>query len=381
MTEDLIQQVATYIKNAKQAAILLSQEPSIDALGSAYALQSVITAQGGGAMIFSSASSLPSLPFFQSPTPVMSALGSGQEFSIKVSNANAQPGELRYDMLPDGVIIFLKPKQGQFKTSDVSVTPAVSKPDVIFTLGVATPEQLGELYTANPNLFFESPVVNIDVNPGNEYYGAVNAINANATSIAEHLMDAVSLFPENLKQDTVATGLLAGIIEQTQSFRDPKTTPVTLSKAAQLIEAGARQQDIIQHLFKTKPFPLLQLWGRALARLSSVPEKSLLYSGLTKADMERTSGNTTALVEVLRDLIDMVSGFNVIALAAEVESGIEILIAGLPHVRVVEIIQKLGAVNELPHRLVGKYEYVRTVLKAQPLAEVQQLLVKAMPSQ
>ncbi len=380
MTNDLIQQVEARIKTGKQAAILLSQEPTLDALVSAFALQSVITAQGNTATIFSAAKSLPVLHFFEVLPPVVSSLATTSEFAVKISNSHAQPGELRYDMLPDGVVIYLKPKQGEFKPSDVTITPAIAKADVVFTLGVASPEQLGALYTDNPKLFFENPVVNIDVNPANEYYGAVNAINTNTTSIAEHLMDIALLFPESLKQDLVSTGLLAGIIEQTQSFRDPKTTPVTLSKAAQLIEAGARQQDIIQHLFKTKPFPVLQLWGRALARLTSVPDKSLLYSGLTKADMERTSGNPSTLIEVLRDLIEMVSGFNVIALAADTDSGIEMLVAGVPHAKVTEIIQKLGAPAALAHPLLGKYEYVHTLLPAQPLGEIQRLLEQAVVS-
>ncbi len=267
MADDETKQFINVLNEAKNIAFLLSGEPSLDALVSARALQAIVSGKGGNGVIVSGSTTIPQTLFFSQPVSVQKTFGGADQLVVKISNANAKPGELRYESEPDGLVIYLKAKEGIFSASDVTVIPASGKLDAIVTLGVSNLDQLGKIYTEHTEVFFSTPIYNIDNNPANEYYGTVNLVNVKAGSISELVFDIAEGIPDSFDNDLVSTGLLAGVIEQTQSFRDPKTTPSTLSKAARLITSGARQQDIIQHLFKTKPFATLQLWGRAMARL------------------------------------------------------------------------------------------------------------------
>ena len=372
MRTDSVTQASSILTSAKTAAILLPQTLTLDHICAAIALQEVLHSHGVAASIFSSAEVIPPLPFLTSQPIIRKAFSKGDQFAVKISSVHAKPGELRYEVEDDGVVIYLKSQSGEFRPEDVSVVPGRKKFDVLVSVGVQNMEQLGSVYTDNAAVFFETPHLVIDILPTNEYFGTTNIVQVTASSLSEVVMDVVSAFPESLKSDQVSTALLAGIISKTHSFRDPRTTPGTLAKSAQLVEAGARQQDIIQHLFKTKPLPVLQLWGRALARIATLPEHSALYSSVTQSDFDKTGATTAVLPEVLRDMVEMVTGFSLVALFVEAGQGVQVLLAGLPHVDLASIGEQLGAHVSASYPLTGKYVYINETVTAKTVSEMQQ---------
>jgi hypothetical protein len=396
-----MENLPTILKNitqAKRIAIALPQQLTLDAVCAALALQITITSQPDKTVtLFSASTDVPALPFLgpEAQHPQLnSALSNSNGLAIKIANSHAQSKELRYEKTSEGgLVIFVTPAgAGQFLESDVSVLPNAASFDLVIILGAANFEQLGSVYTDNTKLFFETPNINIDIDPSNEYYGTVNAVNTTATSLCEVVMDIIEAIPNALSNETVSTSLLAGIISQTASFRDPKTTPATLLKASRLVASGAKRQNIIQHLFKTKPLPLLQLWGRALARLTVMPEKQALTAVITATDLEKTKVETESLPIVLRDIVEMVTGYSLVILLAELPAAVsngannsankvQALLAGLPHENILQLASKLIAAdnpsadnsNLKISLLVGKHEYVSFPL-SKPLAEIQQML-------
>lgn len=393
-----MENLPTILKNitqAKRIAIALPQQLTLDAVCAALALKTAIISQPDKSVtLFSTSTDVPALPFLDSAAQnpqLNSALSSGNGLAIKIANSHAQPKELRYEKTPEGgLVVFITPSEGQFMESDVTILPNATSFDLVIILGATNFEQLGSVYTDNTKLFFETPNINIDIDPTNEYYGSVNVVNATATSLCEVVMDIIEAIPDALANETVSTSLLAGIISQTASFRDPKTTPATLLKASRLVTRGAKQQNIIQHLFKTKPLPLLQLWGRALARLSAMPEKQALTAVITASDLEKTKVEIDSLAIVLRDIIEMVTGYSLVILLAELPaalsnggSKVQVLLAGLPHENILQLAGKLIAadnpmsdnMNLKVATLIGKHEYASFSL-TKPLAEVQQILTE-----
>ena len=369
------------INQAKRIAVVLPQHLSLDVLCAAIALKTAIFSQA--VTVFSAAGEQPVLPFLTNLAElpkIYNALGSGSGLAIKVSNSHAQPGELRYEKTNDGLVIFITPSseatKGEFLETDVSVLPSAANFDLVIILGAQNFEELGSIYTDNTKLFFETPKINIDINPANEYYGTLNFINTTATSLSEVVMDIIEAIPEALKNEIVSTSLLAGIISQTASFRDPKTTPTALLKASRLVAVGAKQQEIIQHLYKTKSLPLLQLWGRALARLTAQPEKQTLTAVVTASDLEKTKVGVESLPVVLRDIIEMVTSYSLVILLAElpVAAGVQVLLAGLPHENISQTALEISKdANSKPANLVGKYEYTSFLVK-NSLTDVQQII-------
>ncbi len=363
------------ISESKRVALVLPEQLSVDSFCAGLALAYSLP----NAMIFSATPSLPELPFLSGLPRVASGLSESDQLVIKISNKNTQAKDLRYEQTNDGLAIYISPSQGQFTERDVLVLPSAANFDLVIVLGAANFEQLGKIYTENTKLFFNTPTINIDNNPSNEFYCTLNFVNTTASSLCEVVMDIIEGMPrgqgKGLLKEPVATVLLAGIVNQTASFRDPKTTPAALQKASRLVEAGAKQQDIIQHMFKTKPLPLLQLWGRALARLTAYPDKQALMAVVTASDLEKTHESTESLAIVLRDIIEMVTGYSLVAFLAELPAGkgVQVLLAGLPFEKLEQMAQQLSGGNEAikPQTLGGKYLYVSVNAPGASLSDVQ----------
>ncbi len=371
MTE--IQTIIKSINTAKQIAIILPKQANIDLVSSAVGLATALPSKS--ATIFGIEPA--SLPFIKNEPKIYSALNSGSQLAIKISSKNAQPGELRYEKANDGLTVFITPKEGQFKESDVTVLPGAANFDLVIILGAPNLEAIDSLYTENTKLFFETLHINIDINPTNEFFGSINFVQTTASSVSEVVMDILEAMSGKISSEVVSTALLAGIISQTSSFRDPKTTPQAMLKASRLVEAGAKQQDIIQHLFKTKPLSLLQLWGRALARLVALPEKQILTAVVTKSDLEKTHTGVDSLPLVARDIIEMITGYSLVILLAELPAGgVQAVVSGLPFEDLNKIVEQLnyfGAINK--NSLTGKHEFVSIHLN-DDLNHVQELLNK-----
>jgi len=230
-------------------------------------------------------------------------LEASQSFVISVNTSQAALDELSYEAKPDRVDIFLKPKTGKFSQTDVSFKSARFPYDLIITLHTPSLDNLGEIYEKNTDLFFETPIINIDHHPNNEYYGQINHVDLTATSTAEIVANLIEEFESGLMDESIATSLLTGIIVETNSFQHVKTTPKAFLKASQLIAQGGRHQDIIRELYKTKSISLLKLWGRALARLREIKELSMAYSIVNFQDIEKTAAKPEDISGVMKELV------------------------------------------------------------------------------
>lgn len=377
MAEDYIKQTQNLLKGAKNIALLLPAELSLDEYCAAVALKLVFQRETVAVSIFSDAKKTPEAPFLSEQPEIRNRFSKSDNFAVKISTAHAQPSELRYELEPDGLVVYLKTKSGEFLAEDVSVLPLRQKFDLFVSLGVSKLEQLGGLYTDNAAVFFDTPHINIDTKADNEYFGTVNAVSVTTSSICEIVLEILA---DQSLSESVATALLAGIIDRTHSFRDPRTNPKTLAAAAQLVTAGAKQQEIIHYLFKTKPFPVLQLWGRALARLAVVSADSLIHTVVTKRDLEKTQADASMLPEVLRDIIEIVTGYSLVALFAELPEQTQLLLAGLPHANLQSIAAKLGAPAGPTQSLVGQFEYLSVTFKGKATTELQEELLQAIRS-
>ena len=347
--------INSLIQPAKQIAIILPELLSVDHVCTAMALSLHLKQQSKFVQIFSSSKDVPPLGFLSEKPAITSNFGNSAEFTIKVLSRNAKPKQLRYEKDNDDLLIYITPESGKFGEQDIELLPASQDFDLLIMIGVSSMESLGELYSKNSELFYQSTKIAINNNIEQEYYAALTWVEASSASISEQI-GAWLEQDKHVTSETMATLLLAGIIDQTQSFRDPKTTPHTLDMASELVTLGARQQDIIQHLFKTKPFSLLQLWGRAMARVKVAKENQLLYSVITKQDFEKTETSIQLLPQVLKELIGMANNYQLVMLVAELDQGVKVMVAGLPHVRLKTLLKLLDPnIIAESEKLLGNY--------------------------
>ena len=101
----------------------------------------------------------------------------------------------------------------------------------------------------------------------------------------------------------IATSLLTGIISKTKSFQSTTVTPKSLAISSYLIENGARRDDIIKNLYRTKSINTLKLWGRALARLKTEMDGRIVWSLLNRQDFIKSGAQENDLEGVVDELI------------------------------------------------------------------------------
>jgi phosphoesterase RecJ-like protein len=143
---------------------------------------------------------------------------------------------------------------------------ALGLADLLIFVDCADVSRLGPLYYQHTQeLERHRDVVNIDHHVTNTRFGTENLVVPAAASTSEiitAMYDAIGVEIEPRE----ASILLAGIYGDTLGLRTPSTSPASLRMAAELIEAGADLDAIVDNLFRLKPYSTVCLWGEALQR-------------------------------------------------------------------------------------------------------------------
>jgi phosphoesterase RecJ-like protein len=116
----------------------------------------------------------------------------------------------------------------------------------------------------------ELEIVVIDHHRNNKSFGQVNLLDTTSPATAEILF----LFFEDIKLDItkeLADLLLAGIIDDTGSFKFPSTTARTFKIASDLIARGADKDKILLPLLFSHDINEMKFWGSALQLLEIDP--------------------------------------------------------------------------------------------------------------
>ncbi len=318
MVEQIEKQVIDAIGKANRILLALPQNPNGDALGAGLALFAFFKKLEKNPEIVCAASNLSPFGFLSGIEELKKDLQVFQSFVISLKTTAAHLDELSYEVEPERVDIFLKPKDGKFTPQDVSFRNAKFPYDLIVTLDTPSLEHLGQIYEKNTDLFFETAIINIDHHPNNEHYGEINLVDLTATATSEILVSLLENFEAGLIDEAIATNLLTGIIVETNSFQHVKTTPRAFLKASNLIAQGGKHQEIIRELYKTKNISLLKLWGRALARVREVEELGLTYSLVTATDLEKAGASPDDIYGVMKELVANLAGRKIILFLAEV---------------------------------------------------------------
>lgn len=315
------QQWSEQVKVAKSILILPHANPDGDALGSALALKIALTKLGKEVTVATSGPVQDIYTFLPQFENLIPDLVIQKDLLVILDETQAKIGNVTLKRVSETkLMVVITPKEGILTKNDVRLEEGMFNTDLIIALDCANPDMLGPIYKENPNLFYEIPVINIDHHPGNSNFGKVNIVDLTASSVAEilvSLLETLAKDTPNLIDGDVATALLTGLTYDTGSFQNSNTTPKSLTVAAQLVAAGARQQEIVKQLFKTRSLSTLRLWGRALSYIREDSELRFAWSILTKADFvasRATPNNASGLID---ELLKTVSGMDFVLLLSE----------------------------------------------------------------
>jgi phosphoesterase RecJ-like protein len=328
------QQAIELVRSADRVLVLTHIDPDGDAIGSLLALTLTLRKLKKTVMAAVAGNVPTAMSFLPSLDSIAHQITGGKEFTISIDTSEVEVEKLGYKTLPEEkkLNVVVTTKNGVLEPRHVTLGTSLTPYDLIIVLDAPDLDRLGDLYDKDPELFYNVPVINIDHHPSNEYYGKVNWVDVTATSTAEILVSLIEALGssghgDEMPQTTlvdpdIATALLTGITTDTGSFQNTNTTPKSLTIAAQLVGSGARQQEIIRHIFKTKPLTTLRLWGKALTHITSVPLGRFVYSTLSAADYHEAGAKSDESSGVVDELMKSAPGIDFVMLIVERNGGV-----------------------------------------------------------
>ena len=286
-----------------------------DAIASALALRQILTKNNKNVDIVSPKFSLPhNLAFLKDSKIIKNNIIATRQAEISINIKEVGLNNFSYKIDGDDLKIYLSPKTGTFNFKNIKTNSGELQYDLIIVLDTPDLLLLGDIYIKNKLLFDNVPVINIDHSPQNENFGDINAVDiksSSATEIVWHLIEASKNLDEN-----ILNCILAGIVSKTKNFRLPNINPKTLEVVGKLIELGAKRNEVVEGLYKTKAVETLKLWGRALSRLKQ--DNQIIWSLLTRNDFIHSGADQKMLPDVIHELISTSPNTDIIVLFFEI---------------------------------------------------------------
>ncbi len=314
----------TVIEEHQRILVVPHANVDPDGLSSALACYQVLRALGKDATVVCPDTLPESLEFLPGFEKLSREVEEQQNFVVTINlDGGVEVDKLRYTVEEHKVNIIVVPKHGRIRREHLSFSEGESRYDLIIVVDTADLALLGSAYTDHIDLFSSVPILNVDHHISNTKFGQITLIDptaASATEVLYHWFLSEPKFRQAITPD-IATLLLTGLITDTRSFQNPNTTPRALEVAAELLELGARQQEIIQHIYKTKPLSTLRIWGRALNRIQIDRSTGIVWSAISREDLAEMGAASKETHGLLDELISTIPEADVHVLFTELEDG------------------------------------------------------------
>jgi phosphoesterase RecJ-like protein len=158
-------------------------------------------------------------------------------------------------------------------------------------------------------------VVNIDHHHDNTLFGAVNLVDAQASSTAEIVAGLLDEAGIPLAEGA-AVALYVGLVTDTGRFQYSNTTPRAHELAARLLEAGVEPAFVFSTLFESLPLSRQRLLGLALGRARVAGGGRLAVTWLARDDFDVTGADDASSDGVV-DALRAIEGVELAALVRE----------------------------------------------------------------
>lgn len=312
------QQLHQILEEKNHVLVTFRKDGAGDAIGSAVALLLFLEKWGKRAEIVVDEFSLPpQFHFLKRAKDIRPAFAHLQKFILTVDGKKNGVEELSYDMKDGDLHIYITPKRGFFTQGDIRTAQSDFRYDLIIVLNTQDMASLGNIYQNNTDMFYKTPVINIDNDIANEHFGQINLVDITMASTAEVAHGMIKTLGEEYIDADISTALLTGMIAATRSFSGENVKPSTLATAGKLVAGGANRDYIVQNLYRTRSLSTLKLWGQALSRMENDKQTGLVWVSLTREDFVRAGAHETELQDIIDELIRNSPEAKIIALFHE----------------------------------------------------------------
>ena len=283
------------IMSKEKILLLTHQKLDADGLSSMLAMWIILSRLWKDVKILSTDKIPETFEFLPHINRVTVSDDASRDFVISIKKSNwLEIDKLRYSTDDKYLNIVISPKKWEISEDNIAYSRWIGEYDLIIIVDTWDLDHLWNIYKDNVELFYNTPIVNIDHHVTNTWFWQVNLVDTTASSSTVIVYDLIKHFSKNWKEiidEDIATLLMTWLITDTWSFRHNNTTPRALEIAADLMEFWARQQEIIKNIYKTKHLSTLQMWWRVLSKIKEDPIHRLVWSTVTTDDLKETWAN------------------------------------------------------------------------------------------
>lgn len=348
-------QAVELIRSSERILIISHSDPDGDALGSALALSLALKKIGKKIDVAAAGRLDQTSSFLPGFNTITQELQASNDLILTIdTRSTGEDLKLGHKKVADKhqVVIAVSPPKGSLLPEDVTISRSRAKYDLVIILDCSNLERIGPLLADFPDLLFEVPTISVDHHSDNAYFAKVNWVDMTSTSTAEMLVSLIEALGRNevLLDADIATCLLTGLITDTDSFQNISTTPKSLTVAAQLIAAGARQQEIIEKIYRTKRFITLKLWGKILSNIKENKQLRFAWASIRQREMREIGFNPEESKGPLVDeLLKSIAGVDFVFLLSEKDGEIHGSLRSVkPIFNVSEIAKLFGGGGHIP---------------------------------
>lgn len=247
MTQEDLAQIQSLVTSARSVLVLTHQNPSVDTMASVLAIYLALVKLGKDVMVAMESQPLVEVANLVGIDKVKTSLdGKNLQITYKpytlgdfekvsyMEDTGTTPGAI-----VDSFKLTITPRDGFVPDPKNFIFSSTgSTADLIVTVDVLEPTQLGRLYDAN--LFSTTQIINIDNHDPNKDYGRFNLVEPEAATISEIVTFFLRAINAQLDAD-IANNLYQGIVQASQNFQSNKVAAATFEAAAICLRAGAKQ--------------------------------------------------------------------------------------------------------------------------------------------
>jgi phosphoesterase RecJ-like protein len=156
--------------------------------------------------------------------------------------------------------------------------------DLVIAADASGLDRLGTLYEANPQVFAQAPVIDLDHHITNDRFGVANLVDpaaAAATEVATLFLQRLGIRPTVAS----ATCLLFGLMTDTLSFQTEATSARSFRVAAYLLDCGAPLSTLATG-FRQRPVSSALVWSKAMGSLQFAADGRIAWFEVPRAILE-----------------------------------------------------------------------------------------------
>jgi len=224
--------------------------------------------------------------------PEGDSIGSQLALSNLLERLNKKHLMVNRDAIPDN----LKFLPGVEKI--IFSMPEHFQPQVALVLDCPVKRRVG---TVEPAVDKADVVVNIDHHVSNEFFGDINWVEAEMSSIGEMIYHLYEKIGVEIDKDT-AIAMYSAILTDTGMFNYDNTSGKTHQIAGKLLEKGIDPSSVFNEIYEKKSFAQIRILGKVLSGIQIEEEGKIAYMSLTSDMYAEESVNDVSTEEFINYL-------------------------------------------------------------------------------